>query len=83
MTEKFQYFWLDLAQQSGRLVATAAETGDVTRPILVKRIASGGRSPGRDVRPASVVSQAKIYNRLGTCYAVWHVGKQHSTGDNG
>ena len=30
-----------------------------------------------------VVSQAKIYNGLGTCYAVWHVGKQHDTGDNG
>ena len=32
---------------------------------------------------ASVVSHAKLYIWFGTCYAVWHVGKQHSAGDNG
>jgi predicted ATPase/DNA-binding winged helix-turn-helix (wHTH) protein len=32
---------------------------------------------------ASVMSHAKLYSQLGTCYAVWHVGKQHSTGDSG
>src|SRR5215471_5395645 len=32
---------------------------------------------------ASVSSHAKLYNMIRTCYAVWHVGKQHSTGDNG
>ena len=31
----------------------------------------------------SVVSHAKLYNMIWTCYAVWHVGKQHSAGDNG
>ena len=32
---------------------------------------------------ASVVSHAKLYKMIWTCYAVWHVGKQHSAGDNG
>ena len=34
------------------------------------------------VAPASLVSHAKIYNRFGPAM-LWHVGKQHSTGDNG
>ena len=32
---------------------------------------------------SNVSSHAKLYNMIRTCYAVWHVGKQHSSGDNG
>jgi len=38
---------------------------------------------GMKYRYTSVVSHAKVYNCFRTCYAVWHVGTQHSTGGNG
>ena len=59
----------------------------IAASVLLAAIADGGTategSGPRQFGATSVVSHAKSYNMIRTCYAVWHVGKQHGTGDNG